>query len=128
MIVYIKRVLFPYVESVRVNLPVSQMNQPAFAISDVFTAHRNEIVLWKLKKAYVRYVFVPAGWVMKAHNIISKHCEFLITSFTCISVEINKILFVFLVVCACNMFLKIWLNKFLFWILLKRYQLHEVTK
>lgn len=91
MIAFIKMVIFPYVESVSENLTVSQMNQPAFAISDVFTAHRNEIVLWALKKAYIRYMFVPAGWVMKAHNNINKHCEFLITSF--ISVGINKIWF-----------------------------------
>lgn len=61
MLEYIEGVIVPYVEAVRENLPVAQINQPALAIFDVFAAHRSEKVLSALKKANIRYVFVPAG-------------------------------------------------------------------
>lgn len=60
MIKYIKRVLFFYVAPVFENLPVSQMNHPALAISDELAAHRSESVLSAPKKANMSYVFVTA--------------------------------------------------------------------
>ena len=61
MLEYIEEVIVPYVEAVRENIPVAQINQPALAIFDVFAAHRSEKVLTALKKANMPYVFVPAG-------------------------------------------------------------------
>lgn len=61
MLEYIEGIIVPYVEAVREYLPVAQINQPALAIFDVFAAHISKKVLSALKKANIRYVFVPAG-------------------------------------------------------------------
>lgn len=50
MLEYIEGIIVPYVEAVRENLPVSQINPPALAIFDVFAAHKSEKVLSALKK------------------------------------------------------------------------------
>ena len=61
MIRFAKNVLIPYVESVRKSLPITNHDQTALAIFDVFQAHTSEKLLLLLKKSGIRYVFVPAS-------------------------------------------------------------------
>lgn len=59
MIEYIEKIIIPYVENIRDNLPVSKSDQKALAIFDVFKAHRSEKLLGLLKTNGIRVVFVP---------------------------------------------------------------------
>jgi hypothetical protein len=45
LIRYVEKVLLPYVESVRDSLPITQHDQMALAIFDVFKAHRSDKLL-----------------------------------------------------------------------------------
>ena len=61
MIRYVEKVLLPYVESVRNSLLITQHDQMALAIFDVFKAHRSDKLLALHKKSRIAVVFVPAS-------------------------------------------------------------------
>ena len=60
MLEYISNVVVPHVNNARVQLDLP-LRKKALAIFDVFSAHRHERVLEKLKQANIAYVFIPAG-------------------------------------------------------------------
>ena len=60
MIEFIDKVLVPYVQQIRESLPLTQVNQKAIAIFDVFKAHRSEKVQTHLKSKGILPQFVPA--------------------------------------------------------------------
>jgi hypothetical protein len=56
MIRYVEKVLLPYVESVRNSLLITQHDQMALAIFDVFKAHRSDKLLALHKKSRIAVV------------------------------------------------------------------------
>jgi len=61
MIRYVEKVLLSYVESVRNSLLITQHDQMALAIFDVFKAHCSDKLLALHKKSRIAVVFVPAS-------------------------------------------------------------------
>ncbi|VDH90101.1 Hypothetical predicted protein [Mytilus galloprovincialis] len=61
MIRFVDKVILPYVEGIIEDLPLSQKNQKAVAIFDVYRAHTGEKLLSHLKKNDIIPLFVPAA-------------------------------------------------------------------
>jgi len=61
MIHFVDNIILPYIESVVNDLPLSQKNQKAVAIFDVYKAHQGEKLLDHLKKNDIIPLFVPAA-------------------------------------------------------------------
>lgn len=61
MIEYCKNVLQPYIETVRDSLPITQLNQEALCIFDVFAAHRTDEFKSALTEANIKLRYVPAS-------------------------------------------------------------------
>lgn len=61
MIRFVDKVILPYVESVVEDLPLSQKDQKAVCIFDVYKAHRGEKLLQHLKDNNIVPIFVPAA-------------------------------------------------------------------
>jgi len=61
MIRFVDKVIIPYIEELREDLPLTQKNQKAIAIFDVFKAHRGEKLLLHLKENDIVPLFVPAA-------------------------------------------------------------------
>ncbi|CAG2250108.1 unnamed protein product [Mytilus edulis] len=70
MIRFVDKVILPYVEGIIEDLPLSQKNQKAVAIFDVYRAHTGEKLLSHLKKNDIIPLFVPAACTDKLQPLI----------------------------------------------------------
>ncbi|KAH3834638.1 hypothetical protein DPMN_107970 [Dreissena polymorpha] len=61
MLRYVDKIILPYVSSVRDSLPLSQCNQRAIALFDIFKATQSPTLLKKLKDNNITPLFVPAS-------------------------------------------------------------------
>lgn len=66
---HVENVILPYIESVREMLPLSQTNQLALCVFDVFAAHRTDEFKTALHKANIKFRFVPASCKGELHPL-----------------------------------------------------------
>ena len=61
MLEYVDKILVPYIEGIRENLPLNKSNAHALCIFDVFRAHQCESFINKLSENDIKVRFVPAS-------------------------------------------------------------------
>lgn len=61
MLRYVDKVIVPYVNEIREELPLDRINQKAIAIFDIFAAHRTNSLIEKLKSHNIQPLYVPGA-------------------------------------------------------------------